>query len=329
VRGKGVAVILKSTPTPSRTECRVRLGSDGRVTVYSSAVEMGQGSTSTIAQLAADHLGVGYADVHVELPDTDVTPFDSMSAGSRLTFSMDHAIRDAVARLGAVLVGWVREQAAGPSGELRFDAGAVCGDAGDPVRFDAVLRAAGRTELTELGVFQSAGGEALKNPMDVQGHSSVHWHQGAVSAEVEVDTETGRVEVVRYHGASWAGRVVSPSRGRQQNDGSMIMGMGPALYEELQLVDGQVVNPNLSDYMIPSILDVPVDLTSSALVSTDPGAELHGVGELTIPAAAPAIANAVYQATGARITTLPLTAERVLRAIRALDAQHPAQNDEE
>ena len=95
----------------------------------------------------------------------------------------------------------------------------------------------------------------------------------------------------------------------------MIFGLGPALFEELVYDSGQVVNPNLSDYMIPSILDIPERLTSSAVESDDENADVHGVGEMTVPPLAPAIANAVFRATGARIRDLPMTPERVLRAI--------------
>lgn len=303
-RGKGVAVILKTTPTPSRTECRVELCGDGRVVVYSSSVDMGQGAASTIGQLAADTFGVDYECVQVVAPDTDVTPFDTMTAGSRTTYCMDQALRDAARAL---------------RGELAALSGQPAHGVEDGVRapFVEALRSAGVPSVSAVGVYQGEGGEGMTHPADVRGHTTVHWHQGAVAAEVEVDVETGKVRVVRCHGASWAGRVVNPARVRQQNEGCMIMGIGPTLFEELQVVDGQVVNPNLSDYLIPSILDAPVDLTSAALVSDDPDAELHGVGEMTIPATAPAIANAVHRATGVRVTDLPLTPERVLRGIRA------------
>jgi xanthine dehydrogenase molybdopterin-binding subunit B len=93
-----------------------------------------------------------------------------------------------------------------------------------------------------------------------------------------------------------------------------------ALFEEVVYDSGQVVNPNLSDYMIPSILDIPERLTSSAVESDDEDADVHGVGEMTVPPLAPAIANAIFRATGARIRELPMTPERVLRALDAAQA---------
>jgi CO/xanthine dehydrogenase Mo-binding subunit len=101
----------------------------------------------------------------------------------------------------------------------------------------------------------------------------------------------------------------------------MIFGLGQALFEELTYDSGQMVNPNLSDYMIPSILDIPARLTSSAIESSDPDADVHGVGEMTIPCLAPAIGNALHAATSARIRDLPMTPERVLRALHDRDEE--------
>jgi CO/xanthine dehydrogenase Mo-binding subunit len=106
---------------------------------------------------------------------------------------------------------------------------------------------------------------------------------------------------------------------RQQNEGNIIFGLGQALFEELIYDSGQLVNPNLSDYTIPSILDGPGRLTSNAIESRDPDADIHGVGEMTVPCVAPAIGNALFDATGVRITELPMAPEKVLRALRRRD----------
>jgi CO/xanthine dehydrogenase Mo-binding subunit len=152
------------------------------------------------------------------------------------------------------------------------------------------------------------------DPETGQGISTPHWHQGAGAAEVEVDLETGRVTVLRYSAASFAGRVVNPRLAQLQNDGNVIFGLGPALMEEMMIDGGQVTNPNLSDYAIPSIRDIPLELVSTCIESED--GELHGIGEMTLPPVAPAIANAIEAAVGVRIKDLPITAEKVLRALR-------------
>jgi CO/xanthine dehydrogenase Mo-binding subunit len=156
-------------------------------------------------------------------------------------------------------------------------------------------------------------GEAVEegglDPDTGQGVASTHWHQGAAGAEVRVDEETGKVEVVRLHCATYAGRVVDRAAAELQNEGSMIMGLGTALFEEVVTTDGQVVNANLSDYPVPSFADLPGRLTHE-LLERD-GAEVHGLGETGLPPVPAAIGNAVAS-LGYRITDLPLTPERVL-----------------
>ncbi len=156
-------------------------------------------------------------------------------------------------------------------------------------------------------------GEAVEegglDPDTGQGIASTHWHQGAAGAEVRVDEETGKVEVVRLHCAVYAGRVVNRPGAELQNEGSMIMGLGTALFEEVVAADGQVTNANLSDYPVPSFADLPGRLTQELLERE--GAEVHGLGETALPPVPAAIGNAVAS-LGIQVTELPLTSERVL-----------------
>lgn len=317
-RGKGVAMMIKSTLTPSRSETRLRLTDDGMLTVFCASVEMGQGATATLTQMAAAYTGVPIEQVVVPLPDTLNAPFDTTTASSRTTFSMGAAIKDAANTLKEELGRLAADHLGEPDGRLRFADGTVfVSEAPErAVSFPDLLRAAGVPAVEVGGVFQSEGGMATLDRETGQGQASIHWHEGAVGVEIEVDLQTGKIQVLNCHGASYAGRVVSATRVRQQNEGNIIFGLGQALFEELVYDSGQVVNPNLSDYMIPSILDIPKRLTSSAVESADPEADVHGVGEMTIPCVAPAIGNALFTATGIRIRDLPMTPERVLRALR-------------
>jgi len=317
-RGKGLALMIKSTVTPSRSEAALRLTRDGRLTTLSSSVEMGQGAATTLLQIAADATGIPAELIDVPFPDSFSTPFDQMTASSRTTFSMGAAIKDAAINLRTQLDDILVEQLEVDREDLHHEGGAagIKGTA-SMVGYGEILQRAELDELTGEGVFQSTEGMVTLDRATGQGHASVHWHEGAVGVEVEVDLETGRIRVLQCHGASFAGRVINPLRVKQQNEGNMIFGLGPALFEELVYDSGQVVNPNLSDYMIPSILDIPERLSSSAVESDD--ADVHGVGEMTVPCLAPAIGNAVFRATGVRIRNLPMTPERVLRALE--DAQ--------
>lgn len=325
VRGKGLAIIIKNTLTPSRSEARLKLCADGRVHIYSSSVEMGQGANATIVQIAADDLGLPTDKLVMGFPDTSITPFDTTTSSSRTTFSMGEAVHDA----SADLLSQLRAMAAarwgvGADAVEVLDGRVSSREGGRTSSWEELLHDAGVEDVTGSGVFQSNFGLLLMDdPHDVKGPVSVHWHQGGAAAEVEVDLETGRVEVLRMHGNCFAGRVVNPLRVKQQNQGCVIMGLGPTLFEEVHYQDGSMSNPNLSDYMIPSIVDVPARITSTALESKDAGAELHGVGEMAMPAVSPAVANAIFAATGVRLTDLPLTPEKVLRALDRLADELP------
>ncbi len=321
VRGRGLGIMLKSTITPSRTEVRLAVDTAGRIRLDSSSVEMGQGVTATLVQLVADWLEVDPDLVDVPAPDTARTPFDTTTSSSRTTFSAGAAVRDAIAALRDELAALAAGQWGCDRDDVEVDGGTVMrrADPASAVTWAELVAASGRDEVLVDGVFQSRDELDSTDPMDVHGRATVHWHQGAAAVEVEVDVETGRVTVERAHGNCWAGRVVSPLRVRQQNQGCIVFGLGPALFEQVVYEGGQFTNPNLSEYLLPSILDVPRDLTSSALEG-GPDSELHGVGEMALPGLAPAIANALFHATGARVRDLPLTPERVLRALREAGA---------
>jgi CO/xanthine dehydrogenase Mo-binding subunit len=151
-----------------------------------------------------------------------------------------------------------------------------------------------------------------------QGVASHHWHQGAAAAEVRLDEETGVFEVAHLHASIYAGRVVNRPGAELQNEGSMIMGLGTAQFEAIDAVDGQIANPNLSDYEIPAFADLPRKLTHD-LIERE-GAEIHGLGETALPPVPAAIGNALGS-LGVHVTELPMTPESVLNAI---DAKVPA-----
>lgn len=322
-RGKGLAVIIKNTLTPSRSEARIEVTSDGDVHLYSSSVEMGQGASATIVQIAADCLGLEPDRIALGFPDTRYTPFDTTTSSSRTTYSMGQAIERAAEDLQERLSKMAGTAWNTSPGDLQHVAGEVhTPDSDRRAPWGEVIRAAGLTGVSGHGVYATDFGVLLmEDPHDVKGPVTAHWHQGGAAAEIEVDLDTGRIDVLRMHAACFAGRVVSPLRVHQQNQGCVVMGLGPTLFEELHYQDGTLSNPNLSDYMIPSIVDVPPVITSTAIESSD-NLELHGVGEMALPAVSPAVANALFAATGVRLTELPLTPERVLRALEEHEAAH-------
>lgn len=197
-----------------------------------------------------------------------------------------------------------------PPDELRTENGSIVANESS-ISFADVLKRNNLKALEESGEYSTSLGI---DPDTGQGVATPHWHQGAGAAEVVVDAETGRVTLLRYSAASFAGRVVNPRLAQLQNDGNVIFGLGPALMEEILFDGGQATNPNLADYAIPSIRDLPADLISMCIESED--GEMHGIGEMTLPPVAPAVANAIEDAVGVRMKDLPITAEKVLRALR-------------
>jgi CO/xanthine dehydrogenase Mo-binding subunit len=159
--------------------------------------------------------------------------------------------------------------------------------------------------------FAEIRNEGGLDPDTGQGVASTHWHQGAAAASVTVDEETGRVAVEHLHAAVYAGRVVNRPGAELQNEGSMLMGLGTALFESVEFSGGQVTNANLSEYNLPAARDVP--RLTHELIERE-GAEVHGLGETALPPVPAAIGNALAS-LGAHVTALPMTPERVLEAL--------------
>jgi CO/xanthine dehydrogenase Mo-binding subunit len=313
VRASGLSCIIKGTVTPSTSTASVKLNEDGSVNVLTSSVEMGQGLKTVLAVIAAEKLGIPPTQVHVSEVDTDVTPYDQQTSSSRSTHAMGSAVmgamddvREQVLDHGADLLEAAKE-------DLEIAAGRVLvrGAPDRSLSLGEVVRKTRSGNILGHGTFASTGG---LDPETGQGIGSVHWHQGAGSAEVEVDLETGQVEVLRYHASVYAGRVINPVQAELQTEGSIAFGVGHALFEEMVYDGGQLQNGNLGDYMIVGLRDLPD--VSLAVVEHLEANEVHGLGETSLPPVMPAIGNAVYRATGVRVQDLPLTPEKVLRGLR-------------
>jgi CO/xanthine dehydrogenase Mo-binding subunit len=313
--GRGRAIIIKSTITPSTSNATVKLDGDGSLQVLTSTVDMGQGAHTALAQIAAGELGVPTTAVHVVGPDTDTTPYDTTTSSSRSTAAMGAAVGEAVRDVRRRLLDLAAEQLEVDPTDLEIVDGAVrvIGDPGTARPLGAVVTRSRRGTLSGDGAHLTEGG---LDPATGQGIASDHWHQGAVSAEVAVDTRTGTVRVTRLRASVYAGTVVNPVNARMQIEGSIQFGLSQALFEQLLHEDGHPANANLSEYSLAMLPDLPERLEISLL--EDPASrEIHGLGETCLPPVMPAIANAVADAVGVRIVDLPLTAERVLAALRA------------
>ena len=322
-RGKGIACGVKAVLTPSISGAIVILNADGSANVLSSTVEMGQGSESLLAQIAAEELGISFDKVHVVQPDTDVTPYDTISAGSRSTYHMGNAVRTAAANVKAELFEAV-------AGKLEIDAADL--EARDGRVFVRGAEERGMT-VTEafLARFGSLGttmvGEGLcqpvVTPMDpdtgMSEKCTEYWFASASAVEVEVDLETGRLEVLQFHAAGDAGTAINPKYCEQQLVGAATMHLGLTLFEQMVFQDGQLLNGSLLDYQIASIKDVPA--ACHPIVVQVPHKDgpfgAKGIGETGALTVAAAVANALEDAVGVRVRDIPLTAERIHEALKA------------
>lgn len=321
IRAKGLSAIIKGMATPTASSATVKLNADGSLNVLVGTVEMGQGAKTALAQIAADESELPVSRVRIAEPDTAFAPFDWMTAASRSTYCMGSAIRLAVGDVKEQLRALAAERLEADKEDLELHDGRIM-VRGVPERsctYAEVVRSTRANNLLGRGTFvanKGTGGNLVVLDAETgQGYGSAEWHPAVVVCEVEVDTETGKVAVTRLHSELYVGKVINPLLSEMQVQGATIFGLGQTLFEELVLdTDGRVMNPNLSDYMIPSFEDVPAQLTVH-LLEPEGVTEVHGIGETALPPVRPAIGNAVSRALGIRIFDLPITPEKVLRAL--------------
>lgn len=299
-RGAGLCALMKGMQTPSRAGARIELAG-GRFTVHAATAEIGQGASAVLSQLAAEALGADPRFVGTAAIDTDVTPFDTRTTSSRSTHMMAAALGAAALSLRQAVAD---ELEAAPD-DLRFTSDGGVEIVGTP---------ASRRALDELPNLEGEAEHAIGGGLDPdtgQGIASAHWHQGAGAVRVAVDEETGVVEIIDVAASVYAGRVVDASRAALQNDGSVVMGIGAALYESIQFSDGYITNANMGDYQVPAFRDIPA---FTAELRESPQGAIHGLGETALPLIPPALGNAL-KSLGLPQTHMPVHPERVLEAL--------------
>ncbi|TAK21867.1 MAG: xanthine dehydrogenase subunit D [Chloroflexota bacterium] len=303
-RGWGLGITLKGMQTPSRCAARVAFEADGTFRLDVGTVEMGQGSRTAFAGVVADALAQDATSIRVVQSDTDRVPYDTRTTSSRSSFMIGNAARRAAEALRERLIATVAARRGVLVEEIRLTDGAIVGP------FGSLSLATIASEIGPIEVEGEFRNEGRLEPDSGTGVASSQWNQSAVGARVVVDPATGKVEVEHIHASVYAGRVLNPIGARLQTAGNVVMGVGSALFEEVLFDGGQIVNGNLSDYPIPSMLDAPREVTMTLL--EQPGAEPHGLGETALPPTPAAIANAIAQAMGIEIRRIPVTPERVL-----------------
>jgi CO/xanthine dehydrogenase Mo-binding subunit len=301
--GRGIA-LGERPPAGGESHAAVTLNEDGSVVVHTSVFEPGTGTYTILAQIVAEELGQPVERVQVQVWDTDGAPFDSGVGGSRVTrvagvagYEAAHEALREMARLAAELLGWPEEHLVLEGDDL------VHQGTGQRHPWADLLKRAGGPVTGEHGTNDTAAPQQTAFTAQV--------------AEVSVDRETGQVKLLRLVTAHDVGRIINPIAHQGQISGGVVQGIGYALSEDLGIEDGRVQASTLGDYKVPSIRDIPEFQT--VLLESEIGTgpyHTRGIGENPIGPVAPAIANAVEDAVGVRIRDLPITAAKVLRALR-------------
>ena len=305
-RGRGLGIAIKAVVSPTTSVAIINVAADGSVTLYCGTVDMGQGSDTGLAQIVGEALNVPAEFVRVVQRDTDVTPYDMGTLGSRSLFHMGHAILKAASEIHRKIAA-LRREVGEPEGSntplselfkkrYGMQAGNIIGSGDFKPDYQAPARDSGQSpKITPFWLLSAAG------------------------AEVEVDVETGHIRVVKLVSVVDAGKAINPKIVETQISGGALMQLGFTLFEKIHIDGGQITNASLADYKICGMHDLPSSMDNLYVEHEQSNGPFgaKGVGESSMFCISPAIANALDDAVGIRLTELPLSPETVLRAIKA------------
>jgi len=317
-RGRGLACMEKAAgKTRSGSAAVVKVNEDGTVDLLSSTTEVGQGSTTVLCQIVAEELGIPLTRVRKASPDTAFTPYDTSTTASRSTFHMGNAVqmaaRDAREKIIDLAAGVLEAKKADLL--LREGKVFVAGSPQKSLSIAGILKA-------RFGSSGSILGRGFYFPRPRPGTrpgsppGKLFWLLGVHGVEVEVNRATGEVNVLKVYAAHDAGKAIHPSNCEGQAQGGISWGIGHAFFEELKFEKETLLNPTLLNYKIPTALDMPeMETEIVEYLHPDGPFGAKGIAEASNAPTPPAIANAVYNAVGVRITDLPITPEKILAAL--------------
>jgi carbon-monoxide dehydrogenase large subunit len=329
-RGKGIALMWKAPAMPPNagSSAWVELSEDGMLTVGIGGQEIGQGSFTVMAQMAAAALGVPYEWVRIAAPiDTKYSPYEWQTVASRLTWSMGNAVvaaaRDAKGQILAMVAqAWNEDPA-----DLDIVNGSVISYKSEesmPLKNIVIYGIPKKDNsgwiggpIVGRGNFMPTYVTGLDRETGQGERAVVHYTTGAQAVEVEVDMDTGKVEIIRGVAAFDMGKAINPDTTKAQMEGGFVQGMSTALFESIQLKDGVMRNPSFVDYRIATSADAPQDIEAIIVeVPQDDGPfGARGIGEHALVPTMPAIANAIYDAIGVRPGSPPFSSEKVYLAM--------------
>ena len=308
----GMACAITNAGATPVSVAVIRMQADGIANIAAGSTEMGQGVRTTLTQIAAEELTLPMDQFRIAGADTKTTPYDSSTGSSRSTTVMGTAVQKAAhdlkqqfIKIGAQILG------VKPNQIQVIDGALVAGEARLSFR-EAFERRFGKGSGGEMIGHGEVGPEITDNKLPV------FWEVGMGTAEVAIDRETGEVKLKKFISVADVGKAIHPEHCIAQEEGAAMQGIGHTFFEELVYDNGQLVNPNLVDYRIPTFDEVPEEFHTVLVENGDgPGPfGVRGMAEGGILSVAPSVCNAIDRATGVRIKELPLTPERVWRALR-------------
>lgn len=321
-RGVGMGCMwygIGNTGAPNPAGAFLDFVEDGTVIVLTGCAEIGQGSSTVLAQIAAEELGVNLEDVLVVAGDTAVSPDAGATSASRQTYISGNAVRLAARQAKEVLLSEAAAWLGASKEELTLAEGYLWrgGEQTGVTVKELLARCRAKGLLTLGSGWFNPPATGINE--DGQGVPYATYSYATQVAEVEVDTETGQIRVLRLVAAHDVGRAVNPQAVEGQIEGGCVMGIGYALMEEVKVEQGRITNPRYAEYILPMSLDVP-EIYPIIVEEPEPTGPFgaKGVGEPALIPTVAAIANAVANALGVRFYNLPLTPERIVAALEGI-----------
>lgn len=325
--GKGFALFWKAPAMPANagSAAFLKFNEDASVNIMISAKEIGQGLLTVIAQIAGEILGIAPEKIRVGNPDTDHSPYEWQTVASHITWATGNAVKKAALDARNQIFDLMERVYQFPKDQLFLENEMVkCATHPDfnlPLRnfvIHGIMAQDGTFKggpILGHGVFMPEHTNQMSDPETSQGgHPNVHYTVGAAGLILEVDKETGRVKVLKIAEAIDAGKAINPGLVKDQVVGGLMQGLATVLYEDMRFDEnGRLLNNNFTDYKIPTAMDIPDEITPIIVEVPQPDGPwgARGVGEHPMLPAAPMVANAVENALGIRITSMPITAEKI------------------
>lgn len=305
----------------------IKMDAAGTIFLHTGATDIGQGSNTTLTMIAAETLGMEPEQIRLIASDTDATLPCMGTFGSRVTFCAGNAVAQATLALREKMMAQAANILAVPVNQLTMkDRSVFVSEEADKAvsftQIGAVSYAQNQEVLTGSGYYDGPEVDPDFDPKSYYAYPGPAMTFATHLAEVEVDPETGSVELINFYAAHDSGKIINPLMAEGQIEGGAVMGFGWALTEDFKLDKGKMLNPNFHDYKIFSIKDIP-DITPILVETTDPNGPFgaKGLGECAMVPTAPAILNAIYDAVGIRICDMPATSEKVYNHLKSLETE--------